>query len=96
MTSNEEGYTTEYCLTTVDNPFDPFTQFDQWYSFDRQKGYHTPGLLAAIAITSDDLSELDQFITIQDAIDDIVDLNPSGAHRKVKRGDVTELSPSDS
>ena len=29
----------EYRLTTIDNPFDPFTEFDQWILFDKDKGY---------------------------------------------------------
>jgi hypothetical protein len=24
----------EYALTTVDNPFDPFTEFNAWYAYD--------------------------------------------------------------
>lgn len=77
-----------YMLTTYDNPFDPFTQWDQWYSWDMSAGYNTPGLLARIAFTSDEISEADQDLAIQNAIDEIVRENVSGMHRKVKRGDV--------
>ena len=24
-------------ITTVDNPFDPFTDFDSWFQFDEEK-----------------------------------------------------------
>ncbi len=75
----------EYVLTTVDNPFDPFTHFDQWLAYDRRLGYHTPSLLARITIMSDDLSEIDQFIAVQDAIDEIVQENVYGVHRKIKK-----------
>jgi hypothetical protein len=81
----------EYMLTTVDNPFDPFTQFDEWLSYDTVLGYNTPGYLAAIAHTSDELSDLDLSIAIQEAIDEIVEENVFGIHRKVKRGDITAL-----
>lgn len=38
---------TEWWLTTTDNPFDPFTQFDDWYRFDEiEKRYATTGLMA--------------------------------------------------
>lgn len=77
-----------YMLTTYDNPFDPFTQWDDWYMWDMTSGYHTPGLLARIAQTSDELSEIDQHLAIQQAVDEIVRENVSGMHRKVKRGDV--------
>lgn len=75
----------EYALTTVDNPFDPFTQFTQWYAFDTTRGYHSAELLARVARSSDDLSDADQHAAIQSAIDEIVTENISGMHRKVAR-----------
>ena len=27
-------------LTTFDNPFDPFEQFNSWFMFDCEKGYN--------------------------------------------------------
>lgn len=75
----------EYMLTTVDNPFDPFTQWDEWYAFDTRHGYHTAGLLARIVITSDELSEADQALAIQLGIEEIVRENVSGMHKKVSR-----------
>lgn len=81
----------EYMLTTVDNPFDPFDQFDEWLAYDSSLGYNTPGYLAAIASPSDELSDLDLRIAIQDAIDEIVEENVFGIHRKVRRGEVAAL-----
>ena len=78
--------TTEYMLTTVDNPFDPFEQFDEWYTWDRNAGYNSPSLLARIVVTSDDLSEADQAHAIQVGIDEIVKENVSGMHRKIAKG----------
>jgi hypothetical protein len=88
--SNKE--TVEYMLTTVDNPWDPFTQFDQWLAFDMNAGYGTPQLLARITVTSDGLSDLDQFLAIQLAIDEIVQENVLGVHRKVRRGQVAMMN----
>lgn len=70
-------------LTTVDNPFDPITQFDDWYEYDESKGYCTSGYLARIAKTSDDLSKNDQDLAIQAAIDEIISMNPDGFYKKV-------------
>lgn len=76
---------TEYMLTTIDNPFDPFTQFDEWFAWDRQAGYNSPSLLARIANSSDELSDTDQVVAINEAIDEIVKENVSGMFRKVSR-----------
>ena len=81
----------EYMLTTVDNPHDPFTEWDEWFSWDSRAGYHTPGLLARIANSSTDLSDADQYVAIQVAIDEIVRENVLGVHRKVRRGEVQDL-----
>lgn len=39
---------TESMLTTVDNEFDPFTDFDSWYNFDVENGYNTCALIARL------------------------------------------------
>lgn len=95
--ATEAFHRNEYLLTTYDNPFDPFTQWDEWFAWDQAAGYNTPGYLARIARTSGELSELDQHQAIQQAIDEIVELNVLGIHKKVKRGEVTNRAePSDS
>jgi hypothetical protein len=75
----------EHMLTTLDNPFDPFTQWDDWYAYDEAAGYHTTSFLARIAKTSDELSEADQSLAIEDAIDEIVRENVLGIYRKVEQ-----------
>lgn len=74
-------------LTTVDNPFSPFTQFKEWFAFDTIKGYNTSGLLARITVTSDELSEADQNVAIENAMAEIVRENVSGMHRMVVADD---------
>lgn len=70
-------------LTTIDNPFNPFTQFAEWYAYDEAAGHHSTSLLDRIAVTSDELSESEQDYAIERAIDEIVTENVSGLHRKV-------------
>jgi hypothetical protein len=72
-------------VTTVDNPFDYFDAFDDWYSFDTRMGYHTLAFMARIVITSDELSEADQDIAFENAIDEIIQENVLGLYRKVTR-----------
>lgn len=72
-------------LTTIDNPYDPFENFDEWYAYDVQSGYNTCSYLARIAITSNELSEADEAIAIDQAINEIVELNVLGIYKKVHK-----------
>lgn len=77
-------------LTTIDNPYDPFIEFDAWYQFDTAAGYHTSAFLARITKSSDELSETDQDRAVEWAIDEIITENVLGIYRKLKReGDKT-------
>lgn len=70
-------------LTTVDNPFNPFTQFDEWYAYDESKGYHTCSYLARIVKSSDELSQADEDLAIEAAIDEIIKENILGIYKKI-------------
>lgn len=72
-----------HMLTTIDNPFDPFTQYDEWYATDIRLGHDTTSFLARIVRTSDELSSADQDAAIEEAIDEIVKENVNGLYRKV-------------
>lgn len=74
-------------LTTKDNPYNPFTQWDDWYAFDESQGYCTSGYLARIVKTSDELSDKDQFDATMEAVDEIIELNPDGLYVKVTDND---------
>lgn len=73
----------EYMLTTVDNPHNPHTAYDEWLAYDESHGYFTNQLLARIVRTSDDLSEAEENAAIDAAIDEVVRENVSGVHTKV-------------
>lgn len=75
----------ESMLTTVDNPYDPFTQFDAWYAFDTQAGYNTAGFLARIIVTSEDLPQPSQDLAMELAIDEIIAENVTGLYRRATR-----------
>ena len=70
-------------LTTEDNPFDPFKEFDKWYNFDERNGYHSCSYLARIARVSKEMSEDDQTFAIESAIDEILHFNLTGNYKKV-------------
>ena len=54
-------------LSTVDNPYDPRTSWDEWFAFDTAHGYGTCGLVARLCVSSDSLSE-----ELENAIDRIL------------------------
>ena len=83
---------TEFMLTTVDNPFNPFTQFDEWYAYDTRLGYGTLALLGRITFSSDEISEPDQVLATTQAMDEIVAENVSGMWRKVSRKQAESLA----
>lgn len=78
--------TNEIMLTTIDNPFDPFVQWDDWKRFDEDMQYFTCSYLARITKTSDDLTDEANEQAIRDAINEIVSYNINGMYRKVYGG----------
>lgn len=71
-------------ITTFDNPFDPFDQFDLWYRFDVDKGYNSCAYLDRIARTSDQLSDEENAAEIERAIDEIIKYDFMNVYKKVK------------
>ena len=70
-------------LTTIDNPFNPFDDFDKWFLFDIEKGYYSCSYLARIAKTSDELSDYENHLEIERAIDEIIKLDFMKIYKKV-------------
>lgn len=68
-------------LTTVDNPFDPFIQFDEWKRFDESQGYFTCNLLDRIAFASDSLTDEENAHALALAKDEIVNENVLGIYK---------------
>ena len=79
-------------LTTIDNPFDPFEEFELWSQFDNANDYFCCNYLARIAKTSDSFTEQQNAEEIERAIDEIIATNPLKIYKKVSREiDETEL-----
>lgn len=75
----------EYMLTTVDNPYSPFSEFEEWYRYDTNKGYLSLSYLARVARLSNELSEVDQILENNRAINEILKFNVLGVYRKVEQ-----------
>ena len=78
---------TEYRLTTIDNPYNPFTQLESWFLYDVEKGYNTCGYLARITDTLPDELEddPDNIIKTNKAIDEIIKNDFRNIYVRVKR-----------
>lgn len=74
-------------LTTFDNPYDPFTQFTNWFLFDVQKGYNTCSLLDRISHMSEDMSDTEIDQEHERAIDEIIQYDFRNVYRKVRKNE---------
>lgn len=76
---------TKVALTTMDNPFDPIDDFASWLRYDEDHGYNTNSYLARIVNTTDDMTQKEIDEEIERAIDEIIEFNPLGIYKKVKK-----------
>lgn len=84
----------EVMLTTIDNPYNPFEQFDLWLLFDKEKGYNTCEYLARIVNLTNDMSEKEIEVATDKAIDDIIVNDPFGIYKKVMNEDIIKVEES--
>ena len=60
-------------LTTSDNPYNPFTQYDMWRAWDETIcGYFTSQYLARIVVDSPELSGPDEERATEEAIQQLM------------------------
>lgn len=60
---------TIFKLTTKDNPFDPFTQEDEWFLWDTFHGYNTNSYIARLTKFDQESTEEEERKDIKRAID---------------------------
>ena len=65
-------------LTTYDNPYSPFDQFNEWLLFDIQMGYNSCDRLGRIVKLEDDMSDVEKEKAMQDAIDENIKYDDAG------------------
>ena len=72
-------------LTTVDNPFNPFEDFNSWFLYDMEKGYDCCGRLMRLAKITDDMTQSEENKELERAIDRIVELDFLNIYKKVTK-----------
>lgn len=79
-------------LTTFDNPYNPFDQFDRWLLFDMEKGYNSCAYLDRIAKTSDEFTEEENNRAIEEAIDEIIRYDFMNIYRKIRENQQKKMA----
>jgi hypothetical protein len=72
-------------VTTEDNPYDYFDDFDNWYQFDVSHGYDTCGYMARLLFTSPELSPALNASETERCVDEVIKFNLTGNYKKVER-----------
>lgn len=76
----------EYFLTTIDNPFDYFTDFKNWYNFDAVvMGYHTCETIDRLTYTDETMTQQEVNEEIKDIVDKFLDIDISGMYKRISR-----------
>ncbi len=91
----------EIGITTEDNPFNPFTEFESWLSYDIQMGYYTCERLGSIVGNlPNSLTTEENNYFVESAIDQLVKdgcYNKNGKfveYIKIKKNEITNKQPS--
>ena len=72
-------------LTTIDNPYDPFEDFDKWFIEDSIRGHNTCRLIDRTAKTSDSFGESRNARIMEAAYDEIIKNDLEKKYKKVYR-----------
>jgi hypothetical protein len=72
-------------ITTEDNPYDYFEDFDNWYNYDESHGYGTCEYIARLAYTSPELSPAINAAETERVCDEIMKFNLTGNYKKVEK-----------
>ena len=81
-------------LTTIDNPYNPFDHFDEWFNWDFIAGYNTCSKVSRICYDSYELSPKEREEIYRDAALDILDNDPTGKYTLICRGEKTPIESS--
>lgn len=75
----------ECMLTTIDNPYDPFKQFDEWFAYDIEKQYYSCSRLARLTNICDEMCETEVDAEIERAIDRLIEIDELNIYKKVTK-----------
>jgi hypothetical protein len=67
-----------FMLTTLDNPYSPYDQWDEWLAFDERHRYNSLGLIARLAHYSDEMNDGLLTAEYERVVEEIVVMNVQG------------------
>ena len=82
----------KYMLTTTNNPWNPYTQFDEWWQFDLNFGHNCLAQITRIIQIPDNLSEEEESFLLDEASREVAKENVFGDFRLVDK-DMNYISP---
>lgn len=83
----------DYMVTTIDNPWNPFTNYHNWLDFDMQHGYNTDQWIYILTRGSNDLPKEENEELIDAGVARLLELDPFGLHVKVYENEADTLIP---
>lgn len=63
-------------VTTIDNPYSPFTQWEDWYAYDTQYNHNTCSLLAMFTFAAEEIDVMADWF----GMTELVRESPLGLH----------------
>ncbi len=78
-------------VTTLDNPFNPFEDMENWKRWDEDHKYYTTELICRYLHDSDELPEDRYYEALEDAVDTVCRFNFTGNYRKLQKPIEIEL-----
>ena len=70
-------------MSSIDNPFNPFEDFESWHLYEQEKGFDPCSIVARLANLSDDMSEEEIDLETERVIDRFIALDPLNRFEKV-------------
>lgn len=77
-----------YMLTTKDNPYNPFVNYDLWFAYDTIHEYNTCAYIARIIRDSSDMTEEEYEIEYNRAMNEIISRDPLGIYTRISDQDL--------
>lgn len=72
-----------FSISTFDNPFNPFVDFENWFLFDCEKGYYSLNKLARLSKVDDSMSAKEEAKEVERAIERLIEIDPLNLYIKV-------------